>query len=572
MYQAQVRDLLTSIKYMIESEALAQTALFAEVDFDTMAAILAQAGKLAEESLAPINRTGDMQGSKLVGGSVKTPDGFAEVYKLIADGGWVGLSANPDFGGAGLPLTLQTAVNELFAASCLSLSLCPLLSQGSIDALSKHGSEAQKTAYLPKLISGEWTGAMNLTEPEAGSDVGALRTKAEEIGDGVYRITGQKIWISWGDHDLTDNIVHLVLARLPNAPAGTGGISLFVVPKILPSGEKNALSVVSLEHKMGLHASPTCVMAFEGATAWMVGEPNRGMSAMFTMMNNARLGVGVEGVGVAEAAVQKAVTFALERKQGRTPIGDRHGPIFDHADVRRMLALMKAQTQAARALCLDCALHLDLAEAAATADERAAAAAMGAFLTPLAKAFGTDTGCEVSHQGVQVHGGAGYVEETGAAQFSRDVRVTTIYEGTNGIQALDLVGRKLADGGETASRFIARASREAIALDALQGQHFRVIAQGISDGAAAARRATNWMLNADTVDRGAGAVAYLRLMSVLGGGSYLGRAARLSGDARQGAMAQIFVVSMVRQAAALADLATIGGEAIYALDEATLAP
>ncbi|MEO0761243.1 MAG: acyl-CoA dehydrogenase family protein, partial [Pseudomonadota bacterium] len=388
-------------------DRLAETERFAEATPETRAAILEEAGRLAAEVIAPVNRGSDLHPPRLENGVVRTAPGFAEAYAALAEGGWVGITADPEHGGMGLPLSLGILVGEMVASACLSLSLCPLLSQGQIEALESHGSEALKALYLPPLVSGRWTGTMNLTEPQAGTDVGALRARAEPAGDGSYRVTGQKIWISWGDHDVAENVVHLVLARLPDAPAGTRGISLFLVPKVIPNadgtlGARNALRPVSLEHKMGLHGSPTCVMEFDGATGWMVGEANRGLAAMFTMMNNARLGVGIEGIAIAEAATQAALAWAMERVQGRTTDGTP--TIAGHADVRRMLMRMKAQTRVARTIAFDCALALDEARAAATAGAREAAARRGAFLTPIAKANGTDTGSEVANLSVQVHG------------------------------------------------------------------------------------------------------------------------------------------------------------------------
>ncbi|MEM6945780.1 MAG: acyl-CoA dehydrogenase family protein, partial [Pseudomonadota bacterium] len=349
-------------------DRLAETERFAEATPDMRSAILTEAAKLAEEVMAPLNRGSDLEGARLENGVVRCSPGFDACYQAIAEGGWVGLTADPEHGGMGLPRSLSVMVNEMMSSACLSLSLCTLLSGGQIEALEAHGAPELKALYLPKLTSGAWTGTMNLTEPQAGSDVGALRTKAEPAGDGTYRITGQKIWISWGDHDVAENVVHLVLARLPGAPAGSKGVSLFLVPKRIPDadgkpGVANSLQTVSLEHKMGLHGSPTCVMAFEGATGWLVGEENRGLACMFTMMNNARLQVGIQGVGIAEAATQAALAWSMDRVQGRTLDGS--AAIVGHADVRRMLMTMKALTRAARAICYDCAFSLDMAGAAA---------------------------------------------------------------------------------------------------------------------------------------------------------------------------------------------------------------
>ena len=574
MYVAPLKDISFTLDHVLNAGRLADYPRYAEATPETINAVLSEAGKLAQEVMAPLNRASDLEGARLENGVVRTTPGFKHAYEQMAAGGWVGMAAGAEYGGMGLPITLLSAMNEMMASSCLSLSLCPLLSQGAIEAFESHGSPEQKALYLPKLISGEWTGTMNLTEPQAGSDVGALRAKATPNGDGSYAIEGGKIWISWGDTDFASNVVHLVLARLPDAPEGPKGVSLFVVPKFIPNqdggpGERNRLKVVSLDHKLGLHGSPTCVMAYEGATGWLVGGEHQGMACMFTMMNNARLGVGLEGVGAAEAAYQKALAFALERKQGRTPGADGRGAeglgtIVEHADVRRMLLSMKAQTQAARALAYDCAFHLDLARAAGTEEERRAALAMGAFLTPIAKAFGTDTGNEVAHMGVQVHGGMGFIEETGAAQFCRDVRVTAIYEGTNGIQALDLVGRKLSmDEGTTARAYLDRCDATAGRLSAADGK-FAEIGASLALMTKHARTATQWMLQASPVDRGAGAVAYLRALALVGGAAHLSAGALNSNDSGRLAIAYYFSVELLPAVLTHAQVAQRGADALYA--------
>ncbi|MEL7116146.1 MAG: acyl-CoA dehydrogenase family protein, partial [Pseudomonadota bacterium] len=446
-FRAPVAEFEFLFDRVVDFATLTKTEAFADAERDTITAILTEAGRLAEDVMAPLQRAGDKQPARLENGVVRTSPGFDAGYKAIAEGGWVSTSADPEFGGMGLPMTVTTAVNDMMSAACLSLQLNPLMTQGQIEALEAHASDEIKDLYLPKLISGEWCGTMNLTEPQAGSDVGALRAKAEPNGDGTYAVSGQKIYISWGDNDFSENVCHLVLARLPDAVPGTKGVSLFLVPKRIPDetgkpGVANSLHVVSLEHKMGLHGSPTAVMQYDGAKGWLIGPEHGGMRAMFTMMNNARLGVGVQGIGVAEGAFQHAVAHALERRQGKSI----HGySIAAHADVRRMLMTMKADVFAARAIALACAMAIDME----TATGEDAWAKRAAFLTPIAKSFGTETGCAVADMGIQVHGGMGFIEETGAAQFLRDVRVTAIYEGTNGIQAMDLIGRKLADGGET---------------------------------------------------------------------------------------------------------------------------
>ncbi len=520
-YTAPLKDIRFCLQHVAEANNLAEMPMFAEATAETVDAVLAEMGKLATETLAPLQRPGD-EGSKLEDGTVKTPDGFKEGYAALAEGGWMGLAASPEHGGMGLPLTVQTAVNEMQASACLSLSLCPLMTQGSIEAFESHASPELVEKYLPKMISGEWNGTMNLTESQAGSDVGALKTKAEPEGD-AYRITGQKIYISWGDHDMTDNIVHLVLARLPDAPSGSKGISLFVVPKFLEDGSANGVKTVSLEHKMGLNGSPTCVMAYEGAKGWLVGEENRGLACMFTMMNNARLGVGVEGLGVAEAAAQHALAFVADRVQGRAAMpadSPPTGAIIDHPDVRRMAMEMKARTEAVRAICYDTAKALDMARAAPEG-EKEQWARRGAFLTPLAKAYGTQTGMKVAELGVQAHGGMGFIEETGAAQYYRDVRITAIYEGTNGIQAADLVGRKLSmDGGETARAILDDAETEISTGQSPMTRNLAAVHE-------AAEEVTQWMLaQNDMAERLAGSHAYLMVMSTLHASTLLHRGLR----------------------------------------------
>jgi len=512
-YRAPVADFRFLLTHVTGFSRVAETARFAEATDETVEAILLGAARLCEEVLAPLQRVGDRHPARLDNGIVRTPPGFAQGYRAMAEGGWFSVAADPAFGGMGLPVTLATAVNDMMSGACMALHLSSLLTQGQIEALEHHASDAVKALYLPRLISGEWPGTMNLTEPQAGSDVGALRTRAEARDDGTYAITGQKIYITWADNDFTPNTCHLVLARLPDAPEGTRGISLFLVPKFIPDaagnpGQRNTLQVVSLEHKLGLHGSPTAVMQYDGATGWMVGAPNKGMAAMFTMMNNARLAVGVQGVGVADAATQAAVRYAMGRVQGGA------GTIVDHADVRRMLATMKAEVFSARAIALTCAVAIDMARATAAPDWQARAA----LLTPIAKAFGTDTGVDMASMGIQVHGGMGFIEETGAAQYLRDVRVTTIYEGTNGIQAMDLVGRKMMDAGEAAFRLLdeVQAGAEAARLTLPD------LAGDVWTAAESLRETTEWMVAQSLEDRFAGSVPYLRAFArVLGGHLHL---------------------------------------------------
>ncbi len=559
-YKAPVSDFRFLFDHVVGYDALTRSELFAEAGADVTEAILTEVGRLSEAVLAPLNRTGDLHPARLENGVVRTPPGFAEAYRALAEGGWISLSAGQEHGGMGLPQALSTAVNDMTAGACLALQLCPLLTQGQIEALEHHADAHLQALYLPKLISGEWTGTMNLTEPQAGSDVGALRTKAEPQGDGSFAVSGQKIYITYGDHDMAENVCHLVLARLPDAPPGTKGISLFMVPKLIPDGDgrpgpRNGVQVVSLEHKLGIHGSPTCVMEFDGATGWIVGKPHGGMAAMFTMMNNARLAVGTQGVGVAEAAYQHALAHAQERRQGRTPLGS--GPIIEHADVRRMLAQMRAEIFAARAIALSCAVAIDMAHA--TGEEHWQARA--GFLTPIAKAHGTDIGCEVASLGVQIYGGMGFVEETGAAQYLRDVRITPIYEGTNGIQAMDLVGRKLADGGEAAMRLLqeiedgAEAARPA--LPDLAGE--------VWAAAETLREATEWMLAQGMNDRFAGAVPYLRAFARVLGAHYHLRAALAEPKGARARLARVFVRRVLPEHLGLLVQAREGAEALYAL-------
>ncbi|WP_417628451.1 acyl-CoA dehydrogenase [Pararhodobacter aggregans] len=559
-YAAPVADIQFLLDKVLGYDRLAATETFAEAGADVTEAILGELGRLCEGVLAPLNRAGDLHPARLENGVVRTSPGFKDGYRAIAEGGWLGISATPEHGGMGLPQTLNTAMNEMMSGANLALQLCPLLSQGQIEALEHHASDALKDLYLPKLISGEWTGTMNLTEPQAGSDVGALRSKAEDNGDGTFSVTGQKIFITWGDHDVAENVCHLVLARLPDGVAGTKGISLFLVPKLIPDaegkpGERNSLRVVSLEHKLGIHGSPTCVMSFEGAKGWMVGKPNGGMAAMFTMMNNARLGVGAQGIGVAEAAYQHALAYAQDRKQGRTPQGDT--AIIDHADVRRMLAVMKAETFAARAIALDCGLAIDMGRATGKESWKARAA----LLTPIAKAHGTDIGCEVSSMGVQVHGGMGFIEETGAAQYFRDARITPIYEGTNGIQAMDLVARKMMDGGEAASRLLQEVE------DAAEGARATLpdLAEKVWEAAETMREAVEWLVGQEMNERFAGATAFLRAFARVLGAHYHLKAALADPEGPRARLARVFITRILPEHESLLVQARAGAAQLYDL-------
>lgn len=554
-YRAPVSEYEFVLTHVADFGAVQASTLFADASPDVTRAVLDEAGKMCAETLAPLNRIGDTIGAKFDDGRVTTPPGFIGAYAQIAQGGYIGMGAAPEFGGMGLPAALVYCTNEMMGTACLSLQLNPLMAQGQIEALEHHASDAIQRLYLPRLISGQWAATMNLTEPQAGSDVGALRTKAEALDNGTYAITGQKIYITWGEHDLTENICHLVLARLPDAPAGTKGISLFLVPKFIPNedgslGARNGVRAISLEHKLGLHGSPTAVMEYERAVGWMVGAPHKGMAAMFTMMNNARLGVAGQGIAIAEAATQAATDFAAARRQGRTPMGET--AIIDHADVRRMLGQMRAETFAARAIALNCAVAIDMTRATGAAEW----AARAAFLTPIAKAYGTDIGAEVAHMGVQVHGGMGVIEETGVAQFMRDVRVTSIYEGTNGIQSLDLVGRKMADGGAAAIALLNEMSEIAM-------QDTSDLGSAVAAAITNLRHATTTLLASDTDDRSAGAVPYLRAFArVLGAGYHL-RAALADPSRRP--LAAFYIQRLLPEHTALLASAGAGAAGLYAI-------
>ncbi|WNO54573.1 acyl-CoA dehydrogenase [Stakelama saccharophila] len=560
---AEQRFVLDHVVHLAE---LADTDRFAAASSDVVDAVLEGAGQLAAGEWAPLDRAGDTVGAKWTEDGVVMPDGFRAAYRAYVDGGWGTVGVSEAFGGQGLPYVLATAVLETLGAANLSFALAPTLTMGAVEALTHHGSEEQQRLYLPRLASGEWTGTMNLTEPQAGSDVGALKTRAEPRADGIWSITGTKIFISFGDHDLTDNIVHLVLARTPDAPPGTKGLSLFLVPKYRLDadgrpGAPNDVKAVSIEHKMGLHASPTCVLSFgeHGDCAGeLIGAEGGGMAAMFTMMNNARLNVGLEGVQVAERATQRAVTYARERIQsakagapGREPVA-----IIEHPDVRRMLLRMKAQTQAIRALVYYAAGQVDRA---ALGDARAKQRLD--LLTPLAKAHGTDIGCEVADIGIQVHGGMGYVEETGASQHFRDARVTRIYEGTNGIQAADLVGRKLSlDSGATLRALIDEMRRESRG-DALLA---------LLDMCEAVGR---HMLSVRIEDRLAGSCPFLTMLATAVCGWLMereGRAVEASGAepdfaAMKAAAVRFYVDQIVPEALGLNAAATASADALYAV-------
>ncbi|MFC6788716.1 acyl-CoA dehydrogenase [Methylobacterium komagatae] len=574
-YRAPVSEMLFTLRHVSGLDG---------VDPDDAEAILNEAGRIAGDVLAPLNRVGDKHGTQFLDGTVTTPPGWREAYATFTSGGWNGLSADPDHGGQGLPKAIDAACTEMWSAANLSFGLCPLLTQGGIEALAAHGSEDLKARYLEKLVSGEWPATMNLTEPQAGSDLALLRSRAEAVGDGSYRITGSKIYITYGEHDLSENIVHLVLARLKDAPAGTRGISLFLVPKVLPDGSLNDLRCSGIEHKLGIHASPTCSMAFGdngGATGWLIGDENKGLACMFTMMNAARLGVGVQGVGLAEAATQKALAYAAERRQGKA-IGSAEAtsPIIAHPDVQRMLLTMKAYTAVSRAICFLTAAALD----AAHGPEGKAAHDRASLLTPVAKAFSTDIANEVASLGVQVHGGMGFVEETGAAQFMRDARILGIYEGTNGIQAIDLTARKLPlNGGATARAQIAWMRKAAEGLLKNAAPAFGHMAARLRGAIESLDRATSHQLAALASNRPetalAGAAPYLRLFGLALGGASLARAALASAAALKAgetdpahagriALARFYAENLLPAAGGLEE-AVLGGGAFT--DDAALA-
>ncbi|HRE59962.1 MAG TPA: acyl-CoA dehydrogenase [Micropepsaceae bacterium] len=595
-WHAPVRDLLFAMEHMAGAGTLEGLPAFADFSMAFAASVLEEGGKFASGVLAPLNRNGDRHGAQLENGVVTTAPGFREAYGQFVHAGWNSIAADPAHGGQGQPLVLALALQELWQSACMSLGLCPLLTQGAIEALSAHGTPAQKATYLPKLITGEWTGTMNLTEPEAGSDVGALKTRAARAGDGTYRITGTKIFITWGEHDCAENIVHLVLARLPDAPPGTRGISLFLVPKFLVNedgalGARNRLSAASLEHKLGIHGSPTCVMQFEEATGFLIGQENRGMACMFTMMNAARLNVGMQGVAIGERSLQQALAYAMERRQGK-PFGLQHEmremlPIVQHPDVRRMILTMRSRTEASRAICLATALAMDLARHHPDAAERGRQRAREELLTPIAKAWSTDGGFATASLGVQVHGGMGFVEETGAAQHLRDARILPIYEGTNGIQAIDLVTRKLAlaDGGAL-SQLMDEMKETAQQLGRTQAlkQWQAPFAAALDGFAASARFLTEKLKEGHPGDALAGATPFLDLAGHMVGAHFLARGALAAesilsaGTGNQAFLsakivsAEFFITQLLPVAAAQASAIFSGADVLFRATPDALGP
>ncbi len=538
-YRAPIRDMQFVLKELAGLEELAKLPGCEEAAPDVVDAVLEEAAKFAEEVLSPLNASGDKEGARFSEGKVTTPKGFKEAYKLFAESGWTALGSEPEWGGQGLQRLVATPVAEMWKSANHAFSLCPLLTGGAIDALVLSGSDELKKTFLEKMVTGEWTGTMNLTEPGAGSDLAAVRTRAEPQADGSYRVFGQKIFITYGEHDMADNIVHLVLARTPTAPEGVKGISLFIVPKFLVKpdgtlGERNDAWCVSIEHKLGIHASPTAVMAFGdhgGAVGYLVGEENRGLEYMFVMMNVARFGVGMEGVSVSERAYQRARDYANERIQG-TDIGVRGGPrvpIIAHPDVRRMLMTMRAQAEATRALAYVVAGAHDAATCHPDADQRQRNQAFVDLMIPVVKGWSTEIGIEVASLGIQVHGGMGYMEETGAAQYLRDARISTIYEGTTGIQANDLIGRKMArDRGAVFKRVIGVMREVERELAGSASADLEAIGARLAVAVDALNRAGDWIVQRFPVDVravSASAVPFLRLFGVVAGGWQMARAA-----------------------------------------------
>jgi acyl-CoA dehydrogenase len=585
-YRAPLADIASALKSAALPAAIDE-GLFGDLAMEDVDAVLAEAGRFAAEVIAPLNRVGDRHGTPFKDGVVTTPPGWKQAYDGWQSGGWNGLAAPAEWGGQALPQVVNAACIEMWHGASIAFSDGPMLTVGAIDALHAHGSDALKRTYLPKLVSGEWTGTMQLTEPQAGSDVGALRTRAERAADGAYRLKGQKIFITYGEHDLTDNIIHLVLARLPDAPPGTRGISLFLVPKFLVNddgslGARNDIRAHSVEHKLGIHGSPTCTMMLGdqgGAVGFLVGAENGGMAAMFTMMNQARLAVGLQGVGVAECATQQALAYARERRQGRTAgmPAMQSAPIIAHPDVRRMLLSMRAQTAAARAICYATAIAIDRSQRASDAAARQAAHERASLLTPVAKAFSTDVGIEVTSLGVQVHGGMGYIEETGAAQLYRDARIAAIYEGTNGIQAIDLVTRKLPlSRGATVAAQIKDLRSTVDALEASNNPAFGAAPARLGEAIDSLARATEWLLGRlekDTDAVLAGATPYLRLFGLATGGCLLARqglAAARDGDEAtpRVALARFFAENFAVQADALERTVIDGAPGVLSADAA----
>lgn len=582
-YQPPIADIAFALEHVVGYQDIAQLPGYEHADLDTAVELLEQCGEFMAQVVAPLNRQGDLQGSTLqADGTVVTPDGFKETYQQYVDAGWGSVPLPEEYGGGGFPRTIGLAIQEIFTSANMAFSLCPLLTQGAIDALLHYGDEDLKNRYLPKMVSGEWTGTMNLTEPQAGSDVGALTTRAVKNDDGSYAITGQKIFITYGDHDMAEQIVHLVLARTPGAPEGTRGISCFIVPKYLVNddeslGERNTVETVSLEHKMGIHASPTCVLSYENATGYLIGEENKGMRIMFVMMNAARLGVGAQGLALAERAYQQSLEYAQQRQQGRA-IGatSPSSAIIEFPDVRRMLLTQRASIAALRYLMLLDASYVDKSSNDPDPAVRVRADEIVGILTPICKSFGTDMGNELSSLALQIHGGMGFIEETGAAQHVRDIRIAAIYEGTNGIQAADLVGRKLGiRGGASILEFLAT-MREVETDLAAAGADFDGIREELERQFTALETATQWMLRTGQGDPNsalAGSTPYLRMWGLCTSAWMLARAAVAAAKTdnaelanNQLVLARFYAQQILPQCASLLGAATAGAEDLFALD------
>ena len=580
MYRAPVDEIGFTLKQVAGLATALERGLLGDLSEDLVDAVLVEAGRFASDEIAPLSEAGDRIGAVLADGDVTMPAGWPDLYRRWCDGGWNALSGPEDFGGQGLPTMLAVAALEMWNSGSMAFAIGPTLTMGAVEALDKHASDALKQKYLARLVSGEWMGTMNLTEPQAGTDLAALRARAEPAGDGTYRIFGQKIFITYGEHDLTDNIVHLVLARLPDAPAGTRGLSLLVVPKYLVGddgslGQRNDVFCSGLEHKLGIHASPTCTMIYgdgfvepKGAIGWLVGEENRGLACMFTMMNNARLAVGMQGVGVAEAACQKALAYANERRQGKAATYDDEGmaPIVHHPDIQRTLLTMQALTRIARAITYSCAHAIDMARVA-TDHSKAHWQERANLLTPVAKAFATDVGVEVASLGIQVHGGMGFVEETGAARLLRDARIAPIYEGTNGVQAIDLVLRKLPQsGGEHVQAYIGELKET---VEAVRSSNLEILggaATALAAAVSALDDATGHLLGliarGDNEKALAGATPYLRLFALASGGIALARGALADRSDQRIGLCRFFADNFAGEAQALRGQVIDGAEAL----------
>ncbi|MDH6236771.1 acyl-CoA dehydrogenase [Cryobacterium sp. CG_9.6] len=586
-FRPQTSDIAFTLEHVVGYPDVAALPGFEHADLDTVVELLEQCGEFMAEVVAPTNRSGDVQGAaRQPDGTVVTSPGFRDAYRQYVETGWGAVPLPEEFGGGDFPHTVGLAIQELMSTANVAFALCPLLTQGAIEALVHYGSDALKQQFLPKMVTGEWTGSMNLTEPQAGSDVGAITTRAVKNDDGSYALTGQKIYITYGDHDMAEQIVHLVLARVPGAPAGTKGISCFIVPKFLVNddgslGEHNGVSALSLEHKLGIHGSPTCVLEYANATGYLVGEENRGMQIMFIMMNSARVSVGMQAVGISERAYQQSLDYAQNRRQGRA-IGatERDSAIIDFPDVRRMLMTQKTYLAAARRLMLLNAVYVDQSTHNPDAAVRARADEIAGLLTPICKAYGSDLGNELTSLALQIHGGMGFIEETGAAQHYRDVRIMAIYEGTNGIQAADLVGRKLGvRGGDSAREFL-ETMREILAELAEAGTEFDSIRASLSAELDALDTATEWMLRTGRGDPNgvlAGSVPYLRMWGLCVSGWLLARSAlagAAAGDPEQAetqlVMARFFAQQLLPACSGLLGAATAGSTDLFALNVAQL--